>query len=379
MAPQLTRHSGGVVVSWLDTGDRTTLRYAEHTTAGWSSPQVVTSGTDWFVSWADVPSVSRLPNGTLVAQWLKNIDPSIEAYELRLSTSHDNGRTWTTPFSPHHDKTRTQHGFASLFAWPDADTPGFGLVWLDGRGQELDTTDPQGGAMALYYARYDRTGTQLAEAVVNDRVCECCSTSVALTSEGPIAAFRDRSDKEVRDIHVSRFGKDASAAAAGTWSAPVAVHADDWTIDSCPVNGPAIAADGTTVAVAWFALKGETGHAYAAFSLDGGRSFGEPIRLDDTASVGHVGIEMLPDGSAAATWVEFTSARARLRLRRVEPSGTRSAAVEIAGAGAGHVGGHPRIARAGNELVLAWTESQSEGDEGPGQQVRVATVTIPGR
>jgi hypothetical protein len=379
MAPQLTRHAAGVVVSWLETGSagRATLKYAERTAAGWSRAQTVASGTDWFVSWADVPSVSRLADGTLVAQWLKNVDASIEAYDLRLSTSHDQGRTWTTPFAPHHDKTRTQHGFASLFAWPE---PGdsFGLVWLDGREQELDTKDPQGGAMALYYARYDRAGKQLAEAAVNARVCECCSTSVAITSEGPIVAFRDRSDTEVRDIHVSRFEKGTSAATAGTWSPPVAVHADNWKIDSCPVNGPAIAADGTTVAVAWFAVKGEEGHAYAAFSRDGGRSFGEPIPLDDTVSVGHVGIEMLPGGAAAATWVEFTGGRARLRLRRVEPSGGRSAAVEVAGAGDGHVGGHPRVARAGNELVLAWTESQSEGDEGPGQQVHVATAAIPG-
>ena len=380
MAPQLTRHAAGVVVSWLESGDagRATLRYAERTAAGWSRAQTVASGTDWFVSWADVPSVSRLADGTLVAQWLKNVDPSIEAYDLRLSISHDNGRTWTTPFSPHHDKTRTQHGFASLFAWPDPDNS-FGLVWLDGREQELNTTDPHGGAMALYYARYDRTGTQLAEAAVNARVCECCSTSVAITSEGPIAAFRDRSDTEVRDIHVSRFEKGPSAAAANTWSPPVAVHADNWKIDSCPVNGPAIAAEGTTVAVAWFAMKGEEGHAYAGFSRDGGRSFGEPIRLDDTVSVGHVGVEMLPGGAAAASWVEFTGGRARLRIRRVDASGARSAAVEIAGAGAGHVGGHPRVARNGNELVVAWTESQAEGDEGPGQQVHVATVPIPDR
>jgi hypothetical protein len=342
MAPQLTRHAAGVVLSWLETGSegRATLKFAEKTAAGWSRAQTVASGADWFVSWADVPSVARLSDGTLVAQWLKNVDPSIEAYDLQLSTSHDNGRTWTTPFSPHHDKTRTQHGFASLFAWPDAGDS-FGLVWLDGRDQELNTSDPQGGAMALYYARYDRTG------------------------------------KEVRDIHVSRFEKGASAAAANTWSAPVAVHADNWTIDSCPVNGPAIAAEGTTVAVAWFALKGDEGHAYAAFSRDAGRSFGEPIRLDDTTSLGHVGIEMLPGGAAAATWVEFTEQRARLRVRRVDASGARSAAVEIAGAGAGHVGGHPRVARVGNELILAWTESRAEGDEGPGQQVHVALATLP--
>jgi len=372
MAPQITRHAGGTIVSWLETaaGGMATLKFAERTAGGWSRAQTVAAGTDWFVSWADVPSVSRLADGTLVAQWLKNVDPSIEAYDLRLSTSHDNGRTWTTAFSPHHDKTRTEHGFASLFSWPDTAQPGFGVVWLDGREQELNTKDPQGGAMALYYARYDRSGTQLAEAAVNERVCECCSTSVALTSEGPVVAFRDRSATEVRDIHVSRF-------TAGAWSAPIAVHADNWTIDSCPVNGPAIAADGPTVAVAWFAMKGEEGHAYAAFSRDAGRSFGEPVRLDDATSVGHVAIEMLPGGAAAASWVEFSGGRARLRVRRVDPSGARSAAVEIAGAGDGHVSGHPRVARIANELVLVWTESQSEGEEGPGQQVHVATAMLP--
>lgn len=372
LAPQITRQPGGTIVSWLETGSggTATLKFAERTAAAWSHAQTVASGADWFVSWADVPSVSRLADGSLVAQWLTNVDPSIEAYNLRLSTSHDNGRTWTTAFSPHHDKTRTQHGFASLFSWPDAAQPGFGVVWLDGRDQELNTKDPQGGAMALYYARYDRTGKQLAEAAVNERVCECCSTSVALTSEGPVAAFRDRSATEVRDIHVSRF-------AAGAWSAPVAVHADNWKIDSCPVNGPAIAADGSTVAVAWFAMKGDEGHAYTAFSRDAGRSFGEPIRLDDTTSVGHVGIETLPGGAAAASWVEFTGGRARLRVRRVDASGARSAAVEVAGAGEGHVGGHPRLARSGNEIVLAWTESVAEGDEGPGQQVHVASAMLP--
>jgi len=372
--PQFTRHAAGAILSWLEQGPRgATLKFAERSAAGaWSGVQAVASGADWFVSWADVPSVSRVDDHTLVAQWLKNVDPLIEAYNLMLATSRDNGRTWTAPFSPHHDKTRTQHGFASLFTWPDPARPGYGVVWLDGRDQELDTKDPEGGSMALFYARFDSAGKQLAEAAVNERVCECCSTSVAVTSEGPVAAFRDRSDKEVRDIHVSRFEQ-------GAWSAPVPVHADNWTIDSCPVNGPAIAASGSTVAVSWFAVTGEQGHAYAAFSRDGGRSFGAPIRLDDATSLGHVGIEMLDDGTAAASWVEFADQRARLRVRHVEPSGVRSAPVEVAGAGAMHVGGHPRITRVGKELVLAWTESKAEGDEGPDQQVRVAIAAIPAR
>lgn len=372
--PQFTRHDGGAILSWIETGPQgATLKFVERLAGGrWSTVQTAASGADWFLSWADVPSVSRLADGTLVAQWLKSVDPLIEAYDLMLALSRDNGRTWTTPFSPHHDGTRTQHGFASVFPWPDRARPGFGVIWLDGRDQELNTTDPEGGSMALLAARFDGAGTPLGQTTVNTRVCECCSTSIAVTSGGPIAAFRDRSDQEVRDIHVSRFEN-------GAWSAPTIVHADNWRIDSCPVNGPAIAAAGSTVAVAWFAVSGDEGHAYAAFSRDGGRSFGAPIRLDDAASLGHVGIAMLDGGAAAATWVEFTARRARLRLRRIEASGARSVPVEIAGAGAAHVSGHPRVTRVESELVLAWTESKAEGGEGPDQQVRVATAAIPSK
>jgi hypothetical protein len=369
--PQLTRHAGGTVLSWLELGSNgsATLKFSERAGDGaWSAPRPVASGKDWFVSAVDVPSVARLADGSLVAQWLKTVDITIEAYDLLLSTSHDNGRTWSTPFKPHHDETRSQHGFASVFPWSDPAQPGYGVVWLDGR--KADAKDPENGPMTLYYARYDRAGKQTAEAAINERVCECCSTSVAMTSAGPIAAFRDRSEKEVRDIHVSRFEN-------GAWSDPLIVHADNWTIDSCPVNGPSIAASGTAVAVAWFTAKNDEGHAYAAFSKDGGRSFGEPLRLDDATSTGHVGIEMLDDGSAAATYLEFAGQRTHLRVRRVDASGRRSVPVEIAGSGAPHVGGVPRVGRVGNELVFAWTESMAEGDEGPGQQVRLAAATIP--
>ena len=88
---------------------------------------------------------------------------------------------------------------------------------------------------------------------------------------------------------------------------------------------------------------------------------------------------MLDDGAAAASWVEFADQRARLRVRRVEPSGRRSAAAEIAGTGAAHVAGHPRLARSGRDLVLAWTESDAEGETATRMQVRVATATIPAK
>jgi hypothetical protein len=56
-------------------------------------------------------------------------------------------------------------------------------------------------------------------------------------------------------------------------------------------------------------------------------------------------------------------------VRRVHSSGERSPAVVIAGAAERRLRGYPRLARAGKDLVFAWTES---GD-GPGpQQVKSA-------
>ena len=149
----------------------------------------------------DVPSVRALADGTLVAHWLESIGPEeSDATNVRLSWSKDKGQTWSRPVTPHHDGTQTEHGFASTFQAPGA---GFGLVWIDGRA-----TDPEKetGDMSLRASVYDRDGKQLSETVVDARVCECCSTAAAETSEGIDCCFPESEARtEVRDIHVSRL------------------------------------------------------------------------------------------------------------------------------------------------------------------------------
>src|SRR5687768_1238782 len=65
--PQLSVSERGVLVSWIErTGDLATLKFAERTASGWTAAQTIASGRDWFVNWADVPSVLRLPSGAIV-------------------------------------------------------------------------------------------------------------------------------------------------------------------------------------------------------------------------------------------------------------------------------------------------------------------------
>jgi len=354
--PQLTTSRRGTILSWIE-GETTTptLKFSEHTASGWSAAQTIASSDNWFLSSADVPTVMRLSDGTLVATVYPAVDPSAEAYDLRLSYSRDEGKTWSGLITPHHDGTKAQHGFASLYEPPDG---GLGLVWLDGRGKE---------DMALFHGRFDSNWKQTAEAAIDTRACECCQTSVAMTSDGPLVAFRDRSPREIRDIHTSLFTD-------GAWTQPRPVHVDNWRIEACPVNGPAISARDRQVAAAWFMAVDDKPQAWAAFSQDAGRSWGTPIRLDDDTALGHVDIELLDDGSAVATWVEFANDRSQLRMRRVDASGARSAPIVVSDGAAGRVSGYPRLARDGRDLILAWTESAG-GEEG-GQTVKTASARM---
>jgi hypothetical protein len=232
-----------------------------------------------------------------------------------------------------------------LFQAPGA---GLGLVWLDGRAFE-EAGGKGSDNMSLRAAVFDRAGVQLSESLIDDRVCECCPTAVAMTSDGPLVAFRDRGPTEIRDISVSRMS-------GGQWSRPAAVHDDGWQIAACPVNGPAVSARGRAVAVAWMTGKDDQGRAFAAFSTDGGATFGTPVRLDDQASLGRVDIELLDEGSAVASWVEFADRRAQLRIRWINSTGDRRPAQTVAGLGAERTSGYPRLALLGHELLFAWTE-----------------------
>ena len=360
--PQLTVSNKGVLVSWIDPAENgATLKFAERTAAGWTQPVTVASGEDWFVTEADTPSVLRLSNGTLVADWMQATSEEFEASNLRLTYSKDEGKTWAKSFLPHHDGTVTQHAFATLFERPAG---GLGLVWLDGR---LTVKDRDHGPMTIRYGAYDAQWKQISDRGIDAKVCDCCTTSVAMTADGPIAVYRNRTDDEIRDIYVSRYEM-------GVWTAGKPVHNDGWQVEACPINGPVVSARGKDVVVAWFMARNDQGQSFAAFSSDSGRTFGDPIRLDDGSSLGKVDIEMLDDGSAVATYIEFASQRGQLRMRHIDRSGTKSAPMTIAGASGGRVAGVPRLAKSGNDLVVAWVETPESGGVGT---VKTATAALP--
>jgi hypothetical protein len=324
----------------------------------WTPPATIAEGGNFVANWADVPSVMMLPDGTLAAHWL--VATGRAAYDVTMAISVDAGRTWSAPVTPHRDGTPTEHGFVSIFA----STAGPGAIWLDGRamaGVHDPHAAPSTAQMSLRSAEW--TGGRIGqEQLVDDRVCDCCPTSAVTTDRGALVAYRDRSSEEVRDIFVARLQD-------GRWQTPHRVHADGWQIPGCPVNGPALAADGRRVAIAWFTGADSTPRVNVAFSDDAGDRFAAPVRVDDGTPIGRVGAAMLPDGSAVVSWIDHNGGDGELRVRRIERRGERGPIVTVARVASDRSSGMPRLVHAAGRVILAWASTDGR------PHVKLAIVT----
>ena len=350
-----------VGLSWIEPVDssRDAFQYAAFDGSSWSEPKTVATGTDWFVNWADVPSLRPLPDGRHVAHYLESSGPGVFAYDVRLTQATPDGN-WQPAVTPHRDGTPTEHGFVSLLPWQDDVL----AVWLDGRQMDPDAGGHGGGPMTLRSALLTPDGQIEQATLLDDRVCECCPTSAVRTAEGALVAYRNRSANEIRNIGLIRFD--------GTqWSDPYLLHDDGWQINGCPVNGPALAANGARVVAAWFTAPDGSPRVQAAFSDNSGRRFGDPVVIDGNRPTGRVDVVLLDDGSALVSWIGQDEDGSALRVRHVQPDGTAGRPHTVATVSRSRATGMPRMVRAGDRVYWAWV-----GERGEASQVQVAHAAL---
>lgn len=362
--PRLVAKEGGTVwMSWVEpaNGGGHALRYATLSDSAWTAPRTVTRGTDWFVNWADLPSVRPLPDGRIAAHVLESSGPSALAYDVRILQTTEAG-DWQEPMTPHRDSTQTEHGFASMLPWSKDQLL---AVWLDGRRM----TGHGEGEMMLRSAIVGPSGTVQRRFVLDDRTCECCATSAVRVGSEALVAYRDRSADEIRNIRLVRFDGEE-------WSEPQLLHDDGWRIEGCPVNGPALSAQGDRIVATWFTAAGGTPRVKAAFSTDGGQHFSPPIVVTTGQTQGRVDAVLLPNGSAVVSWLGQEEGRGVVRARVVRPDGSLGAPLTVARLPtAARRVGFPKMVRHGGRLVVAWVGTDGE----KGTTVRSARISLRGR
>ena len=358
-----TDKNGLVYLSWIERiGKESFLKFSTLHDSSWSAPIVIASGSNWFVNWADYPLLVADGNNNLVAHYLEKSGKGTYAYDVKWVASSDQGKAWTAPKILHDDGKQAEHGFVSMINKGDD----FFVSWLDGRNAAMedggghDAHEGHGGAMTIRAASINKQGEKIEEWELDNRVCDCCQTSAALTTNGPVVIYRDRDENEIRDMSIVRFVN-------GKWTAPKTIYTDYWKIAGCPVNGPRASAKGNTLAVAWFSAPEKNSKVNLVFSENGGETFYEPIRIDEGKGIGRVDVEMLDEKSAMVSWME----NGHIKAQKVYKDGKKEPSIIIATSSEERSGGFPQMTLSGANLIFAWTDDKEK-------RIKTAIVGLDG-
>lgn len=361
--------NGTIYLSWIQAKEKEKSKLffsklIEHDLT-WSEPKLISEGNDWFVNWADFPSITSFGNGSLAAHYLAKSANGTYDYNVNITISNDDGNTWNKSLIPHDDKTNSEHGFVSKVALANNE---FLSVWLDGRKYAYAEKDSSiAKEMTLRCATIDNKGLLSEELELDDRVCDCCQTDTAMTQNGPIVVYRDRTTKEIRDIsYVRRVN--------GKWTKPKSLHSDNWSIFGCPVNGPAITTYKSKVAVAWFTAANDNAEVKVAFSEDNGASFGKPITVNQEKPSGRVDIEFIDGDSILVSWLDNVNENALIQLQKIQENGIKSSVISVTETSKERSSGFPRMVIKDDQAFIAWTNS---GDSLTVKTAKINTAAFP--
>jgi len=349
MQPFLFKDGNNVLMSWTQkiNDSSYTLNYSTLSDKKWSIAKEITRGNDWFVNWADFPAIAKNKENILT-HYLQKSDPATFAYDVHIKQSQNAGLTWDDDKKLHQDSTLTEHGFVTLLPYKD----GFFATWLDGRntgaGAHGDSHESV-GAMNIRAATITKNGDISDDTLVDAKTCDCCQTSAAITQNGPIIVYRDRTDEEIRDIYISRQ-------VDNKWTEPKAIYNDNWKINGCPVNGPKAASFENTLVVAWFTAANNKPKVNLSFSDDNGESFEMPIQIDNGKAIGRVDVALIDKENALVSWMESTEFAAEIKVMKVNKNGTKSAALVVSPISAARGSGFPQMELVNNELIFAWNQ-----------------------
>ena len=190
--------------------------------------------------------------------------------QVLLTRSTDGGKSFA-PLAPITADRESQR-FKSIAL--DLDGSLF-AAWLDKRNRAPAKARNQsyaGAALAVAWSN-DHGATVSDTRIAQDNTCECCRLGIAFAGAGrPVVAFRNIFDGTVRDHAVTTFVDPQTPG-------PVyRVSVDDWKTDVCPHHGPSIAvSEDGAYHVSWFTNGLVRKGLFYARSLDGGRTFSDPM------------------------------------------------------------------------------------------------------
>ena len=284
--------------------------------------------------------------------------------EIKTAWSRDGGKSFERPVALQSAGAAGDRGWPSLALDPRGRAH---AIWLDHRGLAADrkagdthadhaTANHDGVAMAqksaLYYAA---VGASPHEQRVAAGVCYCCKTAMAVDAAGVIyTAWRHVYPGNLRDMAFA-----VSRDAGRSFSSPVRVNEDGWSINGCPDDGPALAAADGKVHMIWPTVLNQGTPQGALFytSTRDGRSFAPRVRIPTLGGLrpAHPQIAV-SKAKVFVAWDEGVDGRRLAVVRELKTAangtGTFGEPVVLGGSGPAS---YPVLAATDAGLVAVWT------------------------
>ena len=309
-------------------------------------------GSDWFINWADFPT-HAISGDQVLTSYLKKSASGTYTYDVFLNLQKLSGEKIKEDFILNTDGFKAEHGFVSI---SENNNEGFFITWLDGRNTVEKELNGNHKPMTIRFAEITNAGDVVNEIELDSSVCDCCQTSITNTDKGPVVVYRDRSDKEIRDIYVTRNINDE-------WETPVPVYNDGWEIYGCPVNGPKVVSNSNNLAVSWFTVSDGKPSVNLSFSESYGSSFRNPIKINDYTAIGRVDVAFLNDSEVMVSYMEVDDVGTYLRLKKVSIDGKVSEPITISKIDSGRNTGVPQLEILDNEISIVWTVFENENNQ----------------
>lgn len=348
--PNLVSTNGTLSMSWISSleENESILYFSNYKDNRWTEPKNIASGNDWFVNWADFPA-HAINKDLIITSYLKKSGSGTYHYDVILNLQNSSGKNIKDDFLLNTDGINAEHGFVSIT--PNNDK-GFFITWLDGRNTIEKELDGSHKPMTIRFAEITNNGDIINESELDAATCDCCQTSISMTNKGPIVVYRDRSNKEVRDIYSTRNIK-------GVWETPALLNNDGWVINGCPVNGPKVVSSLKNLAVAWFTVVNDKPIVNVSFSKNDGDSFQKPIVLNDNGAIGRVDVVFLNNKEVVVSYMEFDDLGTYLRIKKVSIDGKVSKPITISKIDGGRNTGVPQLELLNDEIFIVWTSSNN--------------------
>ncbi len=313
----------------------------------WGSPVMVNPEPENIAADGDNRPKIIARNGVLYVSYTQSLEVPFSG-NIRFSRSLDGGKTFAAPTTVNDNRDPISHRFDAMGV---NDKGQVALAWLDRRDAAAEKPGEKYRGLAVYYAVSDDGGASFHPNLkAADHSCECCRVAMAMDVDGkPVIVWRHVFGKNTRDHALVKLGSDA---------APVRVSFDDWQVDACPHHGPAIsiARDGV-YHLAWFDNAPTRHGLFYAQTADGGKTMSPAMPFGNyEAQAGHPSVLSLGRNVVLA-WREFAGEVSEIRLMESADGGKSWGAPRKMAQTAG-ASDYPLLIEGGGKIYLSWNTAE---------------------